>query len=66
MSENNINESISPDINTNGACPQQEAAAHCAEKAQDTRQEGTEPGSIIGLLCGIAGAVIFAPALRGR
>ena len=35
MSENNINESISPDINTNGACPQQEAAAHCAEKAQD-------------------------------
>ena len=35
MSENNINESISPDINTNGACPQQEAAAHCAEKAQE-------------------------------
>lgn len=66
MSENNINESISPDINTNGACPQQEAAAHCAEKAQDPRQEGTEPGSIIGLLCGIAAAVIFAPGIAGQ
>ena len=58
MSENNINESISPDITTNGACPQQEAASPCAEKAQDPRKEGMEPGSIIGLLCGIAGQIV--------
>ena len=66
MSENNINESISTDITTNGACPQQEAAAPCAEKMQDTRKEGMEPGSIIGLLCGIAAAVIFAPGIAGQ
>ena len=66
MSENNINESISPDINTNAACPQQEAASPCTEKMQGTRQEGTEPGSIIGLLCGIAAAVIFAPGIGFR
>ena len=38
MSENNINESISPDITTNGACPQQKAAPPCAEKAQGAKQ----------------------------
>ena len=46
MSENNINESISPDITTNGACPQQKAASPCAEKAQDPRRRAWSPAAL--------------------